>query len=250
MQASNFASADVWPVIARTRRPVIVAAAAVLAAHAVLFTAIWFAHDTPPERPVEVRAITAQLLAPTPAPAAQPAAQPVALRSLPQPKPPKPAPSHAMPKPAPQPVRTVRPTPLPVAPEPTPVPAAAPAPAAPPAPAEPSARPAAPAAPAAREMMDINAPKNVAALSCNLPKPVYPAMSSRRGETGTAYVHFVIGVTGRIESIELQKSSGYDRLDNAALAAMRDSTCQPYVENGRPIRAAHTQPYRFGLEDD
>ncbi len=97
--------------------------------------------------------------------------------------------------------------------------------------------------------MEAGAPKNVATLECSLAKPVYPLISRRRDETGVAYVHFVIGVTGKIESIELQKSSGYTRLDDAALAAMHASTCEPYVENGQPIRAAHTQPYRFTFDD-
>ncbi|MGI2233665.1 energy transducer TonB, partial [Burkholderia vietnamiensis] len=108
--------------------------------------------------------------------------------------------------------------------------------------------PAATPAPA-RETMQVSAPKNVAALQCNFVKPDYPSMSRRRGEAGTAYVHFVVGVTGKIESVELQKSSGYPRLDDAALDAMRATTCRPYIENGQAIRAARTQPYNFGLTD-
>jgi protein TonB len=110
--------------------------------------------------------------------------------------------------------------------------------------------PAAAAAPAiGRPTMEISAPKNVAHLDCSIAKPDYPALSRRRGETGTAYVRFVVGLTGSLENIELKKSSGFDRLDDAALAAVRATTCKPYVENGVPIRAAYTQPYQFGLDD-
>lgn len=97
--------------------------------------------------------------------------------------------------------------------------------------------------------MEISAPKNVSHLDCNIAKPDYPTISRRRGESGTAYVRFVVGLTGKLENIELKKSSGYDRLDDAALDAVRASTCKPYLENGEPIRAAYTQPYQFGLND-
>ncbi|TEU84180.1 energy transducer TonB, partial [Burkholderia cepacia] len=152
------------------------------------------------------------------------------------------------PKVEPKPVQKAVPTPQPVAQAPSPTPAPAvvdptPAPAAP-APAAPAAAPG-----PARETMQVSAPKNVTALSCNFVKPAYPTMSKRRGETGTAYVHFIIGVTGKIESVQLQKSSGYPRLDEAALEATRASTCPPYIENGQAIRAAHTLPFNFTLDD-
>ncbi|VWB98912.1 cell envelope biogenesis protein TonB [Burkholderia latens] len=221
---------------------VIVVAVGVLAAHAIMLTAAWLHRNAPPPKEIEVQSITAQLIPPAPA------AQPVAVQSVAQPAPPKPVPREK-PKVEPKPVqKVVKPTPQPVAqsPSPTPAPAAAdptPAPAAP-APAAPAAAPG-----PARETMQVSAPKNVSALSCNFVKPTYPSMSRRRGETGTAYVHFVIGVTGKIESVQLQKSSGYPRLDEAALDATRASTCPPYVENGQAIRAAHTLPFNFTLDD-
>ncbi len=223
---------------------VIVVAVGVLAAHAVMLTAAWLHRNAPPPKSVEVQAITAQLITPAPI------AQQVAAESIPQPAPPKPVP-RVKPKVEPKPVpKAAKPTPQPVtqspAPSPTPAPAAAdptPAPAAP-APAAPAAAPG-----PARETMQVSAPKNVPTLQCNFVKPDYPSMSRRRGESGTAYVHFVVGVTGKIESIDLQKSSGYPRLDDAALDAMRSTTCRPYIENGQAIRAARTQPYSFGLTD-
>ncbi len=221
---------------------VIVVAVGVLAAHAVMLTAAWLHRNAPPPKEIEVQSITAQLITPAPA------AQPVAVQSAAQPAPPKPTP-RVKPKVEPKPTqKAVKPTPQPVAqsPSPTPVPAAAdptPAPAAP-APAAPAATPG-----PARETMQVSAPKNVSALSCNFVKPTYPSMSRRRGETGTAYVHFIIGVTGKIESVQLQKSSGYPRLDEAALDATRASTCPPYIENGQAIRAAHTLPFNFTLDD-
>ncbi|KEZ02067.1 energy transducer TonB [Burkholderia sp. MSh2] len=242
MQASHSAPAGIMPAAPRMNPRVIVVAVGVLAAHAIMLTAAWLHRNAPPPKEIEVQSITAQLIPPAPA------AQPVAVQSAArQPAPPKPAP-HVKPKVEPKPVRqAVKPTPQPVAQAPSPTPA--PAPADPtPAPAAPA--PAAPAAPGpARETMQVSAPKNVAALTCNFVKPTYPPMSRRRGETGTAYVHFIIGVTGKIESVQLQKSSGYPRLDEAALEATRTSTCPPYIENGQAIRAAHTLPFNFTLDD-
>ncbi|WP_321808701.1 MULTISPECIES: energy transducer TonB [unclassified Burkholderia] len=242
MQASQSAPAGALPAAPRMNPRVITVAVGVLAAHAIMLAAAWLHRNAPPPKEIEVQSITAQLIPPAPA------AQPVAVQSAAQPAPPKPVPREK-PKVEPKPVqKAVKPTPQPVAqsPSPTPAPAAAdptPAPAAP-APAAPAAAPG-----PARETMQVSAPKNVSALSCNFVKPTYPSMSRRRGETGTAYVHFIIGVTGKIESVQLQKSSGYPRLDEAALDATRASTCPPYIENGQAIRAAHTLPFNFTLDD-
>ncbi|WP_396328743.1 energy transducer TonB [Burkholderia anthina] len=242
MQASPSAPAGVLPAAPRMNPRVITVAVGVLAAHAILLTAVWLHRNALPPKEVAVQSITAQLIPPAPA------AQPVAVQSAAQqPTPPKPTP-RVKPKIEPKPVQKAIPTPQPVAqaPSPTPAPAAAaptPAPAAP-APAAPAAAPG-----PARETMQVSAPKNVSALSCTFVKPTYPSMSKRRGETGTAYVHFIIGVTGKIESVQLQKSSGYPRLDEAALEATRASTCPPYIENGQAIRAAHTLPFNFTLDD-
>ncbi|KUZ68706.1 energy transducer TonB [Burkholderia ubonensis] len=243
MQASHSAPAGAWPAAPRMNPRVIAAAVGVVAVHAVLLTAAWLHRNALPAKNVEVQSITAQLITPAPI------AQQVAAESIPQPAPPKPTP-RVKPKVEPKPVPKVsKPTPQPVAPSPVPSPTPAPA-------ADPTPAPVAPAAAApsaapgpARETMDVSAPKNVPTLQCAFVKPDYPPMSRRRGESGTAYVHFVVGVTGKVESIELQKSSGYPRLDEAALAAMRASTCRPYIENGQAIRAARTQPYNFGLTD-
>ncbi|WP_431820015.1 energy transducer TonB [Burkholderia sp. F1] len=243
MQASHSAPAGAWPAAPRMNPRVIAAAVGVVAVHTVLLTAAWLHRNALPEKSVEVQSITAQLITPAPI------AQQVAAESIPQPAPPKPTP-RVKPKVEPKPVpKASKPTAQPVAPSPVPSPTPAPS-------ADPTPAPAAPAAAApsaapgpARETMDVSAPKNVPTLQCVFVKPDYPSMSRRRGESGTASVHFVVGVTGKVESVELQKSSGYPRLDEAALAAMRASTCRPYIENGQAIRAARTQPYNFGLTD-
>lgn len=211
--------------------------------------------QTPPLA-LESKVITAQLLSQEPAPVAATPAPPV-LRSAPEPvphpvvkkkveprvTPPRPVP---VPKPAPATPKAV------TSPEPAPTaaPTREPASSQPAKAAEQTIPQSPTAGPASnRETLAIAAPKAVPHIDCRIVKPDYPALSRRRGEMGTADVRFVVGATGTIESVQLAKSSGYPRLDDAALAAMRASSCRPYVENGTPIRVTYTQPFGFALDD-
>jgi periplasmic protein TonB len=227
---------------------VVAASIAVVAIHVALLAIVLTMRQEPPPRPIESKTITAELISAAPP---EPVAAPAAIQSTPVPPPPKPVPPKPTPKPKPvvQPRVKAAPTPLPETTAPSPVAAAAPEPA-PAAPTPPAAAAPAPAAPAiGRPTMALNAPKDVAHLECNIATPDYPALSRRRGETGTAVVKFVVGLTGKIENIELKKSSGSSRLDDAAVDAMRSSACKPYKENGEAIRAAYSQPFVFGLND-
>jgi len=89
-------------------------------------------------------------------------------------------------------------------------------------------------------------PKNVAHVDCHIARPEYRDSD----ESGTVSVHFIVETTGKISHAEIRSSSGSRSLDNAALAATRNGSCRPYVENGRALRVAATQPFRFGGEED
>ncbi|SAL19266.1 TonB-like protein [Caballeronia cordobensis] len=221
---------------------VIAACAAVVAIHVALLGAALTLRNEPLPRPIEAKSITAQLISETP----QPAPQPVAVETPPPPKPvPQPVPKP-QPKPKVKPKIEPKPTPMPVTEAPSQIAAPAPEPT-PPAPPQPAPPPAAPAI--GKPSMDLAAPKNVAHLSCNIAQPDYPAMAKRRGETGTAVIRLTVGLSGKIENVTLQKSSGSSRLDDAALDAVRGSACSPYKENGEAIRATATVPFVFSLND-
>ncbi len=220
------------------------ATAIVMALHAALIAIVLTRHNTAAPLALESRTITAELIQP------EPVAAPAAIQSTPTPPPPRPVPHVTRAKPVVQPRPKPVPTPLPVADAPSrhAVETSAPANPTPPAPAAPA--PAAAAAPEpGKPTMALNVPRNVSHLDCRIAQPDYPTLSRRRGETGVAYVRFVVGLTGQVESIELKKSSGYSRLDDAALAAMHESSCKPYLEDGQPVRAAYTQPFDFSLSD-
>ncbi|WP_246290949.1 energy transducer TonB [Paraburkholderia fynbosensis] len=246
----------------RFRRGVIVLGV-VIGAHVLLLYLAVSTHDRMVERPIEPVTITAMLLSPQAEPV--PPAAPAAAAPPATPSPARPA-VRAKPSPKVQPQvqpqarsrasRSATATPAPVAPRAplTPTENAAPSATAQPAPAVPTPLPAtAPAnesAPAtAPTLAESATPRNVAHIDCAIPKPDYPDSSMRRGENGTAIVRFVVGLSGRIETTQLQKSSGYPRLDEAALAAVHASVCQPYRENGAAVRAAYSQSFVFGLTE-
>ncbi|SDE34634.1 energy transducer TonB [Paraburkholderia lycopersici] len=245
MQAFQTTAGTLPPPPVRVNRRVVTASAIVVALHAALIGVVLMKREPVTPAALQSQTITAELLKP------EPVAAPAAIQSTPAPTPPKPIPRVTREKPKVQPKPRPTPTPLPVAEAPSQHTADAPMPAAPtpPAPTSPAPAPQAAVPADARPTMALSAPKNVSHLDCRIVQPDYPALSRRRGETGTASVHFVVGLTGKIENIELRKSSGYSRLDDAAVDAMRQSACKPYLENGEPVRAAYTQPFDFSLHD-
>ena len=55
----------------------------------------------------------------------------------------------------------------------------------------------------------------------NNPAPSYPALSRRNGEAGKVLLRVQVSSDGKPQQIDLQRSSGYSRLDDAAIAAVR-----------------------------
>ncbi|MCM1512396.1 MAG: energy transducer TonB [Oxalobacter formigenes] len=55
--------------------------------------------------------------------------------------------------------------------------------------------------------------------------------------------------TGQVDNIRLKKSSGYSRLDNAAIAAVKKWRYIPARQGNTPIPFWHTQAVRFSLTD-
>ncbi len=53
------------------------------------------------------------------------------------------------------------------------------------------------------------------------PTPSYPRVSLRKGEQGTVLCRIHVAADGSVERLEIVESSGFARLDEAALAALR-----------------------------
>ncbi|ABE49144.1 energy transducer TonB [Methylobacillus flagellatus] len=79
--------------------------------------------------------------------------------------------------------------------------------------------------------------------------PVYPAMSRRLGEQGVVMLRILISETGVPESIEIESSSGSERLDKAALEATKKSRFNPYKRNNKPMKVSVIAPVRFSIAD-
>lgn len=69
------------------------------------------------------------------------------------------------------------------------------------------------------------------------PAPVYPLASRRARESGVVVLRVLVDTDGRPKLVEVARSSGYRRLDDAALQAMRKARFKPYLQDGEPREA-------------
>jgi protein TonB len=76
----------------------------------------------------------------------------------------------------------------------------------------------------------------------------YPTLSKNRGESGRVVLQVEVNEEGQITSTQIHSSSGFERLDDAALAAVRNWRCTPQTRNGQPVRATALQPFKFELQ--
>ena len=112
-------------------------------------------------------------------------------------------------KPAPKPIPKPKPKPVPT-PEPKPAPKPVEPPPAPPTPAPPAPPAPAPVTPASANAAYL---KN--------PAPEYPSLAQRRGWEGTVLLRVHVLASGKPGEVQIQKSSGRQPLDDAALTAVK-----------------------------
>jgi protein TonB len=193
--------------------------------------AVWALLQPEPVRRAvgELLPITVDWIAP-PAPTELPPPPPKAMPMV-QPKPV--IVSEPVPAPA-EPVFVAPPPPLPV--EPTPVVpepvVAAPAPPPPP-----------PAPPA---------PRTIAITAVEYLSPpvlTYPGASRRLQEQGQVNVRVLVDARGLPQQMYVIRSSGFARLDEAALATVRATRFKPYTEDGTPLPFWVVMPLVFELDN-
>ncbi|WP_444812975.1 energy transducer TonB [Variovorax fucosicus] len=163
----------------------------------------------------------------------------------PPPPPPRREITKTPPPPRPQAIRTPVPPP-PNAPTGSVEPPPPPAPVAPPAPPEPPAPPPAPPAPPAPKLVEISQGQTQ---YIREPRVVYPAMSKRMGETGTVIIAVYFNSSGIPKRADIFKSSGYDRLDQAARDAALSSQVTPIRQPGANEATVYLlkAPFNFTL---
>ncbi|WP_408611059.1 energy transducer TonB, partial [Limnohabitans radicicola] len=84
--------------------------------------------------------------------------------------------------------------------------------------------------------------------SANCEKPEYPSASRRLEEEGTVSLRFLVGVDGKVIQAEVDKSSGFRRLDEAARAGLAKCQFKPATVDGKPEQAWASMKYTWRLE--
>ena len=79
------------------------------------------------------------------------------------------------------------------------------------------------------------------------PAPRYPVESRRIREQGLVMLRVLIDATGHAKAVEIYKSSGHPRLDEAARAAVTHAVFKPYIDGGIARAAAAMVPVEFSL---
>jgi protein TonB len=77
------------------------------------------------------------------------------------------------------------------------------------------------------------------------PAPVYPRESSRRREYGIVLLRVLVDPAGRPAQIQVERSSGYERLDVAARFAVEKALFRPHEINGVAQAAQVLIPIEF-----
>ena len=154
------------------------------------------------------------------------------------PKPVKTVTAKAPTQPAPQPLAIADPSPSPNAPLGVTTPQPAPAPITAPV----AAVAAAPAGPPSVQL-----PSSDASYLQN-PKPAYPSISKRLNEQGKTVVRVLIGIDGVPQRSEIAATSNFDRLDQAAIAAVMRWRYVPGKRGGVPEAMWFNVPINWVLE--
>jgi protein TonB len=226
------------PLLTQGMKRNVVIAAGVVLFHAAL---LWALQTGLLRRAVEI-IVPVQILSEIIAPAPPPAPPPPQPRPQPQIAPAvRPAARQPVAPPAPQPLAIADPTPTPQAP----IGVLTPQPPAPPITTPVALAPAAPPAPPAPPRIVL--PSSDADYLAN-PRPAYPPLSKRLGEQGKVVVRVLIGTDGAAQKAEIRTSSGFDRLDQAALATVQRWRYVPGKRDGVPEAMWFNVPINFVLE--
>lgn len=79
--------------------------------------------------------------------------------------------------------------------------------------------------------------------------PNYPLVSKRMNEQGKAVLRVELDEDGKVVHATIKVSSGFARLDEAALAVIKTWRCKPPVRNGMAVRASALQAFNFSLSE-
>jgi periplasmic protein TonB len=78
--------------------------------------------------------------------------------------------------------------------------------------------------------------------------PVYPPQSRRAGEEGTGIYRVLVDANGRPMEVSVVNSSGFPRLDDAALTAIRKWAFKPAMNAGQAVQSWTKVQVKFELK--
>lgn len=78
--------------------------------------------------------------------------------------------------------------------------------------------------------------------------PRYPVESRRKREQGTVVLAVTLGPDGSVDAIDIARTSGFGRLDKAALDAVRRWRWSPTMRGGEPVPVTGTVDIPFILQ--
>ena len=81
------------------------------------------------------------------------------------------------------------------------------------------------------------------------PKLEYPSLARRMGEEGRVALRVLIDENGHPTRVDVQKTSGFARLDSAAQQAVLHATFKPHIENGKATAVYVILPFDFHLDN-
>jgi TonB family protein len=81
------------------------------------------------------------------------------------------------------------------------------------------------------------------------PKPAYPEVARREGHEGRVLLRVLIDDQGKTKSIEINRSSGSDALDQAATEAIKRWRFHPARAGDKPVESWVSIPIEFQLKD-
>jgi len=90
-------------------------------------------------------------------------------------------------------------------------------------------------------------PPRFGAAYLNNPAPAYPSLSRRSGEQGRVLLKVLVSEKGLAESVQLDSSSGYEKLDRAAIEAVKKWSFIPAKRSNQPVSAYVLVPVKFSL---
>jgi TonB family protein len=80
------------------------------------------------------------------------------------------------------------------------------------------------------------------------PAPKYPRSARQKGEEGMVVISVFITEKGEVQRAHILSSSGFDRLDEAALNVVRLWRFSPALKNGSPYALERSIPFVFKLK--